>query len=81
MSAKNKEIVRLQKLVTKLEQELHDCTSEVLEIGTMARDLETRNESVDSIVIDVNDRCIDIYHKYDYRVKGQDAENLILDEV
>ena len=76
----NREILRLQSLIKKLEQEIHDCTIEVLEIGELARKVEKRDNATDSIVIAVNDACSDVYHKYDYRVRGFDAENIILAE-
>lgn len=79
--SKNKEIVRLQDLVKKLENELHQCCSDALEIGELAQKVEKRDNNANHVAIAVVDACSDLYHKYDYRVKGYDYENLLLDEV
>ncbi len=75
------EIVRLQNLIKKLENEIHDCCIDALEIGELALKVESRDGNAQSVSIAVVDACSDLYHKYDYRVKGYDAENVILDEV
>lgn len=75
------EIVRLENLIKVIENELHDCCLEVLEIGDLADKVFKRYNHGQHISIAVHDACEDIYHKYDYRVRGYDAENIILDEI
>jgi hypothetical protein len=74
------EIVRLQDLIKKLEIELHDCCLDALEIGELANKVHMRDSDSQSVAIAVNDACGNLYHKYDYRVRGYDAENIILDD-
>tara|TARA_R110002020_G_C16066458_1_gene755862 strand:+ start:573 stop:821 length:249 start_codon:yes stop_codon:yes gene_type:complete len=75
------EIIRLQSIIKKLENELHNCCIEVLDIEDLARKVERRDNSAESVTIAVCDAFSDIYHKYDYRVRGYDYENIILDEI
>lgn len=75
------EIVRLKALVKKLESELHQCCLDALEIGGLAQKVEKRDNNAEHVAVAVVDACSDLYHKYDYRVKGYDYENLLLDEV
>lgn len=75
------EIVRLQNLIKKLEIELHECCLDALAIGDLASKVYDRDNNAQHVSIAVNDACDDLYHKYDYRVRGYDAENIILNEV
>ena len=75
------EIVRLQNLVKKIEGELHECCMDALKVGDLASKVYKRDDNAQHVAIAVNDACGDLYHKYDYRVRGYDAENIILDEV
>ena len=78
------EILRLQGLIKGLEQELHDCCISVLDISSLMDEVEKRNlglfDNGQSVIICVNDALSDIYHKYDYRVRGYNAENIIMGE-
>ena len=75
------EIVRLQNLIKIIENELHECCLDALAIGELADKVYDRDNSAQHVSIAVNDACSDLYHKYDYRVRGYDAENIILNEV
>ena len=77
MSDKNDEIVRLQGIIKRLEGELHDCTTSVLNMAEAV----TGVNSADTVIVAVENMAETIYHKYSYRVKGYDFESLILDEV
>ncbi|MCJ8293537.1 MAG: hypothetical protein MJK15_03945 [Colwellia sp.] len=74
------EIVRLQNLIKKLEIELHECCLDALAIGDLADKVYDRDNNAQHVAIAVHDACDDLYHKYDYRVRGYDAENIILNE-
>lgn len=75
------EILRLQELVKKLENEIYECTIDVLSIGELAEKTYSEDGNAQHVSINVNDACDELYHKYNYRVRGYDAENLILGEV
>ena len=75
------EILRLQELVKKLENEIYECTIEVLAVGELADKTYSKDNNAQHVAINVHDACDEIYHKYNYRVRGYDAENLILGEV
>jgi len=64
------EIVRLQNLIKKIELELHECCIGALAIGELANEVYKRDDHAQHVAIAVNDACDDLYHKYDYRVRG-----------
>ena len=71
------EIVRLQNLIKSLEGELHECCMDVLAVIDVADKVSARDQNAQSVCIAVNDACSDVYHKYDYRVRGYDADSII----
>ncbi len=75
------EVLRLQNLIKVIENELHDCCLDALAIGELADKVSDRDNNAQHVAIAVHDACSDLYHKYDYRVRGYDAENIILDEI
>lgn len=75
------EIVRLQNLIKVIENELHECCLDALAVGELAEKVSDRDSNSQSVSIAVNDACSDLYHKYDYRVRGYDAESIVLDEI
>lgn len=75
------EIVRLQNLIKKLEMELHECCLDALDIGELAGKVYDEGDNAQHVAIAVHDACDALHLKYDYRVRGYDAENIILDEI
>jgi len=75
------EIIRLQGLVKKLEIELHECCLDALAIGELADKVYDSEDNAQHVAIAVHDACDELYLKYDYRVRGYDSENIILDEI
>ena len=75
------EIIRLQNLIKELEIEIHECTIDALNIGALSEKVYKRDNNAQHVAIAVADACSDLYHKYSYRVRGYDAENIILGEV
>ena len=74
-------ILELQKIIKRLESELHDCCISALAIGDLATTSCDEGGNVECIVIDVNHACTMLYNKFDYRVSGYDDEDIIIDGV